>query len=144
MKLLLLSAAVLLGALPVLASLGDTVDSVATDQRMLRAGTHTVNQGSGYSVHELKSNNVAVKEYVSPAGKVFAVTWKGSAMPDLSQLFGSYFAEYHAKVPARARHQMTLRGGDLVVEGVGHQRFFTGRAYVPSLVPAGLNPEVIQ
>jgi hypothetical protein len=30
------------------------------------------------------------REYVSPSGQVFAVSWQGQAMPDLGQLLGSW------------------------------------------------------
>ena len=134
----------MLGALPALAALGDTVESVATDQKMLRASIK-VSQANGYTVHEMTADNgVVVNEYVSTAGKVFGVSWKGSTMPDLSQLFGLYFQEFRASLPGKARRHAAVRSGNLVVDSRGHQRDFSGRAYVTSLLPAGVCAEVIQ
>jgi len=141
------SIAVLGAALPVFAALGDTVESVASDQKKFQARVK-VTQSNGYSVHEMTADNgVAVNEYVSAAGKVFAVSWKGPVIPDLTQLLGSYFPEFQTSVRAgkvRNRRSAVVRNPDLVVESGGRMRDFSGRAYVNSLLPSGVGAEVIQ
>jgi hypothetical protein len=83
-------------------------------------------------------SGTVVNEYVSAEGKVFAVTWKGASMPDLSQTLGSYFEQYKAAAaaaPAAGHHHLAVRQDDLVVISGGHMRAWSGKAYVPSLLP---------
>ena len=93
-------------ALPAFAALGGTEESVVADQVKFQAGRRVVPE-RGYSVHEIsRDDGTLIREYVSPAGKVFGVSWKGPSLPDLSQLLGSNFAEFknglHPK-PGRRR-----------------------------------------
>jgi hypothetical protein len=90
-----------------------------------------------------------VREFVSPSGKVFAVAWQGPSIPDLRQVLGTYFAQYAEAAQAaqkkRAGHgPLMIRESDLVAELSGHQRAFAGRAYVPQLVPLGMQPDAIR
>jgi hypothetical protein len=36
---------------------------------------------------------------------------------------------------------MNVDGSDLVIRSAGHNHSFAGRAWVPSLLPAGVNPD---
>jgi hypothetical protein len=36
---------------------------------------------------------------------------------------------------------MTMTGADLEIRSSGHRRSFVGRAWVPSLLPPGVNPD---
>ena len=133
-----------------LAALGGDVSSVGADGARLRAqvrpGTSTA---AGYSVDELVlTSGTVVNEYISPAGRVFAVSWHGPIKPNLAQLFGTYFQSYQAGAKAEAhnsatRRRFTVRQTDLVVESFGRMRAFYGRAYVPSLVPADVSVDDI-
>ncbi|HEX8925658.1 MAG TPA: DUF2844 domain-containing protein [Terriglobales bacterium] len=122
------------------ASLGDDVRTVQADQAHMKAALRTT-QGVGFVMHELQSQSgVRVREYVSPAGQVFAVTWQGPFMPDLRQVLGSYFDQF-----SQAAQSRRARGGPLiihepglVVESGGHMRAFFGRAYVPQMMPANV------
>jgi len=70
-------------ALPALAALGGDVASVHEDQAQMK-GTLKTTQGSTYTVHEIKASaGTVVKEYVSPAGQVFAITWHGQFIPNM-------------------------------------------------------------
>jgi uncharacterized protein DUF2844 len=139
------AACVLLCTLPSLAALGGDVSSVQDDQLHINAARR-ITQANGYSIHELRSPaGVVVREFASPAGKVFAVAWQTSAFPDLKQLLGAHFEEFQQTVQAQ-----NLRGGhapliihqpDLVVEMGGHMRAFVGRAYLPDEMPAGVRVE---
>lgn len=130
------------------ASLGGGVASVQTDQAKLQ-GTLRTTSSDSYDLHEIQTaTGVAVKEYVSPEGKVFAVTWQGSFQPDLRQLLGTYFDQYTQAVQAQraARHghgPVLIQLPGLVVEVTGHMRSFFGRAYVPQMLPAGVRAEDI-
>ncbi|MFZ0735237.1 MAG: DUF2844 domain-containing protein [Candidatus Sulfotelmatobacter sp.] len=144
--LILVSSSLLLGILPAFATLGEDVSTVQTDQAQIHA-TESITQKPAYSVHELQSpSGIAVREYVSPAGKVFAVAWHGPWMPDLKQLLGSHFQEYQQALQAqRARHgPVFVQLPDLVVQLGGHMRDFVGRAYLPDQMPSGVRAEEIR
>jgi hypothetical protein len=83
------------------------------------------------------TDGVTVREYIAPSGKVFAVAWNGPLQPDLRQVLGRYFDEYHsgASSPRVGRRSLVLERTDLVVHSFGHMRAFHGNAYVPSLLP---------
>jgi hypothetical protein len=133
---------------PAAAYLGGGADSVAADRDSMRGQLRSTSMLQ-YEVHEisLTSTNV-VREYATASGKVFAVTWRGMTPPDLRQLFGSYFAQYQGAAAAQVHpgmhRQLQVTESDLVVLSSGHMRAFEGRAYVPSLVPAGVNVSELQ
>lgn len=134
---------------PLSASLGGDMTSVQTDQAKMQ-GTLRTTSSDSYTVHEIQaSTGVAVKEYVSPAGKVFAVTWQGPFHPDLRQLLGTYFDQYAQAVQAqranrRGHGPLLIQQPGLVVQMAGHMRSFSGRAYVPQMLPAGIHAEDIR
>ena len=125
-----------------LAHLGGDADSVDTDRRVFHAGLRSTPMLQ-YNQHEITTDSgTRVSEYATRQGTVFAVTWQGSLPPDLHQLFGNYYELYQSAVSAQARpgmhRQLTIVGSDLVVQSSARLRAFGGRAYVPSLVPAGV------
>ena len=131
---------------PARAALGDDVSSVPTDavrmKAQLRAGAAP--STNGYTVQEITlTSGTVLREYASPAGKIFAVTWTGPQKPDLAQAFGSYYTSFATAANATTHYNhrhLLVRQPDLVVESNGRMRAtFYGRAYVPSLVPAGVN-----
>lgn len=132
---------------PSFATLGGDLTSVQRDQSHLKASLR-VSPSNGYTVHELTvASGTAIREYATAGGQVFGVAWQGPWRPDLRQLLGEYFADYQQA----ARTKRTGRNGPLsssssrvVIETSGHQRAFYGRAYVPALVPSGIDPAEIQ
>ena len=135
----------LLGSVPSWAVLGEYANSVTTDQQRMHAQLReTVRQG--YSIKELsRADGQTVKEYVSPSGRVFAITWKGPFMPDLQQLLGSYYGQMQqaAQNHRKRRGPLVIRSKDLVLASGGHMRSFHGIAYAPKLWPANVSPEVV-
>ncbi len=122
------------------ASLGERATSVAADQLHMK-GQIRHSAGAGYQVDEITTpEGTVVKEFISPAGIVFAVSWRGPVMPNLAQTLGS---TYFAMLKSAEKHQQAglghdhvqLRTPQLVVHAGGHMRFFFGVAYVPSLLP---------
>jgi hypothetical protein len=87
-----------------------------------------------------------VREYASPNGIVFGVTWNGPWMPDLRQLLGPYFNQYMVAAQGKkaARGPVSIQLPGLVVERGGHARSFFGRAYVPQMIPQGVTADAIQ
>jgi hypothetical protein len=123
------------------AALGAPYASIATDQARLKASIR-VTPRSSYEVHELTlASGSSVREYVANGGAVFAVTWNGPTMPNLRQLLGDYFANYTAAASAvhGGHNHLAVRQDGLVIQAVGHMRAFTGLAYLPQAIPAGVS-----
>jgi len=141
--------AMLLLPFPASASLGGDATTVQTDQAKIQGSLRTTSNSS-YTIHEIQApTGAAVKEYVSPGGKIFAVTWRGPFHPDLRQLLGAYFDQYlQAEQAQRAERRghgpVLIQQAGLVVQISGHMRSFAGKAYVPQMLPAGVHAEDIQ
>jgi len=139
-------ASMFLLAAPSWAVLGQPVQSVHSDQIRLHGQLRSVSR-QGYSVQQITAaDGTVIKEYVSPAGVVFGVSWQGMAMPNLSKLLGSYFPQFQqaSRTAVRKRRALVLNTDQLVVESGGHMRAFRGRAYAPSLLPNNLTPAVVK
>ena len=132
-------------AIPAAASLGGDESTVAADHAVLE-GQIKVARVQRYVMHEITApSGTVVREFVSPAGKVFAVAWSGPSMPDLRQVLGPYFDTYVAAVAQRkARGPVHVVLPGLVVQSSGHMRAFSGKAYLPDAVPAGVASEEIK
>ncbi len=133
-------------ALRASAELGGNVSTVQADQAHMKA-TLRVSQGAGYVMHEMQSQTgTVVREYASPTGQVFAVSWDGPFLPDLRQVLGSYFPQFAQAAQARRAHggPLIINEPGLVVESGGHMRSFFGRAYVPQMIPEGVRAEAIR
>ena len=149
-----LSIALALGAVllaaeavtPAKAALGDTVASVEADRVSLK-GQLRARSAPGYSVQEITAaNGTVVREFISPSGVVFAVSWSGPAMPNLQQTLGAYFAKYQSAVKAQrasgarsGHNHLHVRTPSLVVHAGGHMRQYFGLAYVPALLPQNVS-----
>src|SRR5689334_12846026 len=100
----------LLGAAPGWAVLGQRGDSVTADGERL-AGAVRATAAAGFSVQEIEAaDGAVVREYLSPGGEVFAVSWRGPTNPDLVRLLGDYYPELQRATRAPGR-----RHGSLVV-----------------------------
>lgn len=135
--------------LPALAALGGDVSSVQEDKAQMK-GTLKTTENDAYTVHEITAaGNTIVKEYVSPAGKVFAITWHGQFIPNMQQLLGTYFDQYSQAAKEQreshpGRHPLNIQQSGLVVQSGGHMRSYMGRAYAPDMVPQGVNVDALQ
>jgi hypothetical protein len=126
--------------------LGADVSTVQADGARMKAAVQVI-PGMSYSVHQMRDpNGTTVREFVSPAGQVFAVSWQGPYTPDLRQLLGEYFDKYMsaAKSSQPMHRRVHLETGDLVFESGGHMRFIVGRAYLRSKLPEGVTTDVIR
>jgi hypothetical protein len=120
------------------ATLGADVASVDSNAQATTA-TRVVQKLVVGERHELTlPSGTVVREYVSPAGAVYAVTWRGTRVPDLRELLGPYFGQLSRQAIKGGHHGVTLTGTDFEVRSAGHGHTFAGRAWVPSLVPAGV------
>lgn len=140
MKLIHLAVPVLASALfaaPALAGLGADAASIHSDLARMK-GTLRMTSTEAYTVHEITTSyGTVVREYISPADKVFAVSWRGPVIPDLRQMLGAYYGQYQqaASAPHLGHRHLAIDQPGLVVHSSGRMRAFFGRAWVPSLVP---------
>jgi hypothetical protein len=135
------------------AALGDNAASVLVDQASMK-GTLQSTDNRTYVLHEITmASGAKVREYVTPGGAVFGVAWEGQFSPNLEQLLGAYYQQAQQAVAQqtaatqtqqdgvpvrRARGPMVIETPGLVLVQTGHMRSFHGVAYVPQLVPQGV------
>jgi hypothetical protein len=77
---------------------------------------------------------------------VFAVAWDGPVNPDLRQVLGSYYDQFASAAAAQHgnhRHLAISQPG-LVVQNSGRMRAFSGRAWVPAMLPQNFAVDQIQ
>jgi len=141
-------ALLLLGVVPVAqATLGSDLTSVRADQKKLD-GSLRIQYSGAYEVHEIRAAGAVVREYVA-GGTVFGLAWQGAVIPDLRQLLGRYYQTYIQAVRAqllqrRGLGPISVQLPDLVVLSTGHMRAFTGRAYLPAMLPPGVHAEAVR
>ncbi len=145
----LAGALVLALSAPAFAVLGDNAASVLTDQARMK-GTLTSVDKQAYVMHEITAPYGAkVREYVTPGGAVFGVAWEGQFAPNFQQLMGPYYqqaqqaiaqqkAAQEASQTPRRRGPVFIDTPGLVFAQSGHMRSFHGMAYVPQLIPQGV------
>jgi hypothetical protein len=135
---------------PAFAALGGNAASVDADRVRIQGALMRIVRNDSYALHEIRSaSGTMIREYVSASGTVFAVAWQGPWLPDLRQVLGAHFDRYETAMRS-ARRERKARGfvmidhPDLVVQMSGHPRSFFGRAYVPALLPQGVQVEAIR
>ena len=133
---------------PAWASLGQPEASVTSDKLQMKSEDRVQDMQS-YKVHELTvTNGPTVREYVSPNGVVFGVTWQGRSVPNMTQLLGTYVENLQTATPAQTkiRHLrgLTVKTDEFVYTNFCHSRICTGKAYVPNLLPSSVSAEVIR
>jgi hypothetical protein len=146
-RTLLAGAAAIVLCGPARAALGQDDTTVDADTAQLRAQRRIEPAppaaAASYTVHDLQlPGGTHVREYLSAARQVFAVTWNGPSIPDLHRLLGQHYARYEkaaARPSAAARSPVSLNDADLVLRNEGHPRAFHGLAYLPLLLPAGFD-----
>jgi Protein of unknown function (DUF2844) len=131
---------------PAWAALGQPAESIESDGRAMQ-GEIRKSELQGYTLHEInRADGTLVREFVSPAGIVFGVSWDGPVLPNLGQLLASYFPQFQQAMRSttRRRGPVSVHIGTLVVQSGGHMRSYHGRAYLTSHLPANLSQEVIK
>jgi hypothetical protein len=133
----------------VFAALGDNVSSVKADQTEMK-GAIRVTQAHSFAIHEITAEHgTVVREFVSPDGTVFGVAWQGQFIPNLQQLLGKYFDQYsEAAIAQKAsyvgRRPLNVQLPGLVVQMSGQMRAYSGRAFLPRIVPQGVVTDSIR
>ncbi|REE20050.1 MULTISPECIES: DUF2844 domain-containing protein [unclassified Paraburkholderia] len=134
------------------ARLGGAPSTGASSTALLRAtpqsGAAAQPAGSApYSMRQsVDANGVTIHEYVLPQNVVFAVTWNGPIRPDMTALLGSYFPNFVNAGQSRAAGTGPLIDGndDFRIESAGRLGRFSGMAWLPRLMPAGVRPGDLQ
>jgi hypothetical protein len=142
---LALAAASVIAATDAHAALGQRVDSVATDAARLSAVAHSSSAQGPYTLHivTLPSGTI-VREYAASNGIVFGVAWEGPTLPDLKTTLGASFDRFATANPTRGGGPLAVSASDLVVYSSGHLRAFSGHAYLPQALPAGVDARVVR
>lgn len=135
--------------LPSYASLGGAPTNFSNQSRIHAQALAAAGTGAGtYTVNTATlPNGTTVREYVSPAGTVFAVSWRGPFLPDLRALLGQHFETMKretARHPKAGHSQLLVDDKDVTIESRGHMRAYNGRAWVASLFPAGFSAGEIE
>ncbi len=125
---------------PAQAALGGSADSIESDRISMKGLTRPVPSGTVAKQELQLPSGTVVTEYLTNDGLVFAVTWHGPVLPDLHQVLGNYFVNYQsaARQPVVRHRLVRLTSPDIVIESSGKMRAFTGRAWVPTLLPSGV------
>ncbi|SEK49342.1 Protein of unknown function [Variovorax sp. YR750] len=134
--------------------------TLAPSQRVAIGSRKTTNQATGtataesapsWSMREVTlPDGLIQREYLTADGAVFAVAWRGSHRPELSVLLGTHYARQMSS-NARAQRQMgrgshattTQADETFAVHASSHQRSSTGVAWLPGLLPAGVDPDTL-
>lgn len=131
-----------------MATLGEQVSSSAKNLSSLKVAVSAKLSTEKYSVREYEENGNTVREYADSSGLVFAVGWNGISKPDLQALFGSYYNEYLESLKAIPKQygvkSISMKTAKMVIRRGGRMRDQRGFAYVPSLLPEGVNVEELQ
>jgi hypothetical protein len=132
------------------ASLGGRAASIDADRVHVSGALMRIARNDAFALHEIRAaSGTSIREYVNSTDTVFAVVWDGPWMPDLRQVLGEHFDRYQAAMQARQRAKksrgpVVIEEPGFVVQMSGHPRAFTGRAYLPALVPAGVELSAIR
>jgi len=130
------------------ATLGESEDSIDSDKTAIEATGSSTAVHTGYTVRELRSDAVVLREYVAPSGIIFAIAWNGQIHPNLTPLLGAYAAEYRIALqqtsPEPGSRRLQVQTNRIMVEKWGHMRNLQGRVHVPALIPPGVNLDEIK
>jgi hypothetical protein len=121
------------------ATLGGDVPSIEANAVAL-GGVRSVQPTATGERHDVVlPSGTVVHEYVSSAGAVYAISWQGVGPANLRELLGPRFAQVEGAHRSGGHHVWSFVGADLIVRTMGHRRTFAGHAWIPSLVPAGVD-----
>jgi hypothetical protein len=136
-----------LGTVQGWAVLGEPESSVGADRQIMR-GQVRDEVHEGYRLHQITdASGGVVREYISPSGTVFGISWQGPFVPNMQQLLGTYFTYLRQYAQSQTGHHggpLIIQNDKFVFTSSGHMRWRQGHAYVPSLLPTNLTPEVVQ
>jgi hypothetical protein len=146
-----------LGDFPLTAANPHVASNVMSAAAVMRAATVLQASAATSSANDLFRVNVitlnsgtVVREYVAPSSqKVFALSWNGPKPPNYVDILGAYSDRYLKPsgsdvVRVGGLSQRSLSSPDLVVQSTGHMGRFSGCAYLPLEIPAGVSLSELQ
>ncbi|GAC1303001.1 MAG: DUF2844 domain-containing protein [Steroidobacteraceae bacterium] len=146
-RLVLCAAVLAVAVLPAQAraALGEPAASASRDADELHGAIKST-QRSSYRVHEIRlPSGTILREFSTLDGPVFAVAWNGPAMPNLRQALGRYFDDYvRAAESNHGRRHFQMQNDRFVMQSSGRMRAFSGRAFLPGAIPAGVTVDELQ
>jgi hypothetical protein len=132
------------------AELGAMQDTIQTDQIRFK-GIRSRHIEWQMTTHEITlADGSGIKEYVNASGQVFAVSWRTRLKPNLQLLLGARYAAMSGAAleqprgVASMKRQRSVRLTNLVVHEAGRVNAFAGVAYVPALVPNGVDADALR
>ena len=130
------------------ATLGKSADAVEHLRKAFHATRVKTLDRKTFTVQVVTKEGALIREYLNSGGVVFAVTWAGDVQPDLAPILGERLEEFSLRLAQGPRRRgrfagQTVKAKDFVVETFGHMRAMRGRAYIPSLFPAGMTANEI-
>jgi hypothetical protein len=136
-------------ALPVRAELNGSTSSIDVDRDYV-AGKVTATPRFGSTVYEITDRNgTIIREYASPTGRIFAISWEGRFLPEMEHFLGNLFEDYAVAMRSERnnhnwRQPIQIHTSHLTFENGGHMGWYYGRAYVESSVPSGFSIDNIR
>jgi hypothetical protein len=125
------------------AKLGGDLASVQSDTQAFAASTRQSALSGATLFTQTLPNELVIRQYLDANGLVFAVGWEGPVLPDFERLLGAHYATYLEAVRLQ-RRGVSVQGPALVIESGGMMRAFSGRAYLPNLLPRQLSAQDIR
>jgi hypothetical protein len=132
------------------AELGAMQDTIQADQIRFK-GYRSRHIEWQMTTHEITlADGSGIREYVNAAGQVFAVSWRTRLKPNLQTLLGAQYAPLsdaaleQPKGVASMKRERSVRLTNLVVHQGGRINAFAGIAYVPALVPNGVDADALR
>lgn len=124
------------------AQLGGDAASIAGDAQAF--STMSIRQSVGTLVrYEVKTAATTIHEYLGSTGLVYAISFRGSATPNLDQLLGSYTAAFNASV-RHDRRSANVDTPTLRAQLHGSPGAVSGVLWLPELLPPGVTTGALQ
>jgi len=125
------------------AALGEPEAAIDGEAQRQHASIKSTERAN-YRIHDVAlPSGTVLREFSTAGGNVFAVAWSGPVIPDLREALGRYYDAFAAAAAAKrgGRHRLAIRQDDLVLRSNGHMRAYTGLAYLPQALPAGVSAD---
>ncbi len=130
------------------AGLGDQESSIEKDRQAVGAPSSAVQDKHVFKIHEMTAHSARIREFTNGSGKIFAISWRGVADPNLEPLLGSYYQEFqnarkNQKI-SHGRKPLSIKTANLVYQKSGHMRDLHSLVYLNGQLPAGIEPKDLQ
>ncbi len=145
-RLLLLLPLIALCLLDESASHAELGGAVSADALQIQEKFPADSSGQRLYVFQIKlPTGTQIREFANGEHVVVGVSWQGPTLPNLKQLLGPYFDTFAKRPPTKEtnHHSAEFFSDELVVQSHGQLHSFSGRAYLPQRLPAGITADQI-